>query len=110
MNDLEKLTSKGKAFWKETSRLDPSDFSWDVPISYQELMQLNNHDFLKEIIDRSSRNELNKVVEKFSAYDIAMNCLKSGHVTIKQRAAITNVFLYVQLSQMTTFILDGAPW
>ena len=103
MNDLEKLTLKGKAFWKETCRLDVPEYRGD---DYRELMQLNNHDFLKEIIGRSSRNELNEVVEKFPAYDIAVNCLKNGHVTVKQRAAITNVFLYVQLSRI---ILDCAP-
>lgn len=109
LNDLEKLTVKGKTFWKATCRFESEYIAADC-ISYRELMQLNNHDFLKEIIDRSSRNELNEVVKKFPAYDIAVNCLKSGHVTVKQRAAITNVFLYVQLFRITTFIEDNAPW
>lgn len=106
LNDLEKLTVKGKAFWKETFRFDGIVYRGDACISYQALMQLNNHDFLKEIINRSSRNELNEVVKKLPAYDIAVNCLKSGHVTVKQRAAITNVFLYVQFSGITTLIVD----
>lgn len=110
MNDLEKLTSKGKAFWKKTSRLDVPEYRGDACISYRDLMQLNNHDFLKVIIDRSNHSELNEVVEKFPAYDIAMNCLKSGHITVKQRAALTNVFLCIQLFQIMTFIKDCGPW
>ena len=109
MNDLEKLTSKGKSFWEETCSFDPEYIAADC-ISYQELMQLNNHDFLKVIIDRSNHSELNEVVEKFPAYDIAVNCLKIGHITVKQRAAITNVFLCDQLSRIgTLFIMDCAP-
>jgi len=110
LNDLEKLTAKGKAFWEETSSLDESEYGGDACLSYLDLMQLNNYNFLREIIDASNRNELNEVVEKFPAYDIAVNCLKSGHLTIKQRAAITNIFLYAQLSRITTFIMDCAPW
>lgn len=109
LTDLEKLTLKGKDFWEETSEFDILEINWDV-ISYQELMQLSNHDFLKKIVALSNRNELNGVVTKFPAYDIAENCLKNGHITVKQRAAITNVFLYVQLSQINTFISELGPW
>ena len=110
LNDLEKLTLKGKNYWEATSEFDILEFSYYDFISYQDLMQLNNHDFLKEIINRSNRNELNEVVEKFPAYDIAVNCLKNGHITIKQRAAITNVFLYIQLSWINAFVSEYGPW
>ena len=109
LNDLEKLTLKGKDFWEATSEFDTLEFNWNI-LSYQELMQLNNHDFLKKIIALSNRNELNSVVAKFPAYNIAENCLKSGHITVKQRAAITNIFLYVQLSWINTFISECGPW
>ena len=107
--DLEKLTVKGKNYWEATSEFDTSEFCWRI-FSYQELMQLNNFDFLKEIIGLGDRNELNSVVAKFPAYDIAENCLKNGYITVKQRAAITNVFLYVQLSRINAFIAESGPW
>lgn len=109
MNDLEKLTLKGKDFWEATSEFDILEFNWSI-LSYQELMQLSDHDFLKKIIALSNRNELNGVVRKFPAYNIAENRLKNGHITVKQRAAITNVFLYVQLSQINTFVAESGPW
>lgn len=107
MTDLERLTLKGKVFWTE---FDELGYGGDTCISYWNLMQLNNHDFLEKIINTSNRNELNEVVEKFPAYDIAVNCLKNGHITVKQRAAITNIFLYVQLSWINTFIAECGPW
>lgn len=109
LTDLEKLTLKGKNFWEATSEFDMLEFNWDM-VSYYELMQLNNFDFLKKIIALSNRNELNGVVAKFPAYNIAENCLKSGHITVKQRAAITNVFFYVQLSWINMFIAESGPW
>lgn len=109
LTDLEKLTSKGKSFGEAISEFDTSEFNLNT-ISYQELMQLNNYDFLKKIISLSNRNELNDVVAKFPAYDIAENCLKNGYVTVKQRAAITNIFMYVQLSWINMFIAGCGPW
>ena len=109
LTDLEKLTSKAKNFWEAIYEFDTSEFNFRM-ISYQELMRLNNFDFLKEIIDFSDRDELNSVVAKFPAYDIAENCLKKACVTVKQRAAITNIFMYVQLSWINMFIAGSGPW
>lgn len=109
LTDLEKLTLKGKSFWEEISEFDASEFNLNI-VSYQELMQLSDFDFLKKIIDLNNPHELNSVVAKFPAYDIAENCLKNSYITVKQRAAITNIFLYDQSSWINSFITNGGPW
>lgn len=95
MGKLKELTAKGEGFWQESLEVLDYIDDWGL-ISYKELMSLDDYDFLKKILELSNVRALNHAVKHFRAYDIAKECFESGYLTIMQRAALTNVFLYYQ--------------
>lgn len=95
MDKLRSLTVKGQKSWE--SSLGVMGYIDDIGlISYDKLMALDDYDFLKSILGLSEAREFNHAVDHFRAYDIAKECYESGYMTVKQRAALTNVFLYYQ--------------
>lgn len=62
----------------------------------KELNVMSNVELINYVLENSKRNELNGVTSYFPAYDVAEN-VKNNHwqLTVKQRHAITNVYLFM---------------
>jgi hypothetical protein len=107
MASLKEMTRKGKQYWESSLYfLGYQTESYDY-ISYDNLVACDNYDFLKYIIQNADRYELNHVVSKFSAYEVAINCYETGYMTTKQRAALTNVYLFYQFDTLRKWFFDN---
>lgn len=98
MNQLEQLTQKAKEFWDESKPyMRTLNFFY---LSYKEVNTFSDKQFMLFMFAFPELHELDSIVSHFPTSKVVEECYRKGQLSIRQRAAITNILFCWQFNEI----------